>query len=113
MYRNTYVKIDNQTLENNIKEITMSYPQYKYYIGVVKANAYGHGIYIVNNLIKAGINYLATSSLQEALDIRKYNQDIPILVLEPINLTNIETILKNKITITIGLSHCSPQLAQS
>ena len=101
MYRNTYVKIDNEILKSNVKEIINYYNNYKYYIGVVKANAYGHGDYIINDLIKGGINYLAVSSLEEAISIRKYNQDIKILCLEPINLEHINTILENNITITI------------
>lgn len=101
MYRPTYVKIENDILTNNIKEIISKYNDYKYYIGVVKANAYGHGDYIVNDLIKGGINYLAVSSLEEALSIRKYNQEIPILCLEPIKLEHLSVILENDITITI------------
>ena len=93
MYRNTYVKINNETLTSNVKKIVKFYNSYKYYIGVVKANAYGHGDYIVNDLIKGGINYLAVSSLEEAISIRKYNKKIPILVLEPINLKYINDIL--------------------
>lgn len=101
MYRHTYLKIDNQVLTNNVQKIVKKYENYKYYIGVVKANAYGHGDYIVNDLIKGGINYLAVSSLEEAISIRKYNQDIPILVLEPISLDYLEDIEKNNVTITI------------
>lgn len=101
MYRKTYVKIDNQILTDNVKKIINKYQSYKYYIGVVKANAYGHGDYIVNDLIKGGINYLAVSSLEEAVSIRKYQKEIPILVLEPISLEYLDTILDNNITITI------------
>jgi len=101
MYRKTYVKIDNSVLTDNIKKITKKYNNYKYFIGVVKANAYGHGDYIVNDLIKGGINYLAVSSLEEAISIRKYNKEIPILVLEPISLEYLDVIETNNITITI------------
>lgn len=101
MYRNTYAYIDDKILTNNIKEILRKYSTYKYYIGVVKANAYGHGSYIVNDLIKGGVNYLAVSSLEEAIEIRKYNKEIPILCLEPINIEYLDVILDNKITITV------------
>lgn len=101
MYRKTYVKIENSILTSNVKKIINKYQNYKYYIGVVKANAYGHGDYIINDLIKGGINYLAVSSLEEAISIRKYNQEIPILVLEPINIDHLNTILENNITITV------------
>lgn len=101
MYRKTYVKINNSVLTDNIKKIITKYNKYKYYIGIVKANAYGHGDYIINDLIKGGINYLAVSSLEEALSIRKYNQEIPILILEPIPLEYLDIIEKNNITITV------------
>ena len=100
MYRKTYAKIDCNTLENNIKEITSKY-DYKYYIGVVKANAYGHGDYIINSLIKGGINYLAASSLEECLKIRKRNKNIKILCLEPIHHEFLDIAEKENITITI------------
>lgn len=101
MYRKTYVKIDNKVLTNNVKEIISIYNNYKYYFGVVKGNAYGHGDYIVNDLIEGGINYLAVSSLEEAISIRKYNKEISILCLEPIDLEYIKDIQDNNVTITI------------
>ena len=101
MYRKTYVEIDCKKLENNIKEIKNKYNDYKYYIGVVKANCYGHGIESIKYLIKGGINYLATSSLEEALKIRKLYNDIPILVLEPLHYEDIIVASKNNIDITI------------
>jgi len=100
MYRKTFVKIDCNILENNIKEIKDKY-HYKYYIAVVKANAYGHGDYIVNSLIKGGINYLAASSLEECLKLRKRNNSIPILCLEPIHHEFLDVAEKENITITI------------
>ena len=101
MYRKTYVEIDEEILKNNAKEIVTKYPDYKYYIGVVKNNAYHHGIKVVNSLIEGGINYLAVSSLEEAIEIRKYNLEIPILVLEPVDLDFIDDCLNYKVTLTI------------
>ena len=80
MYRKTYALINCDTLKQNIKNIKENY-KYKYYIGVVKANAYGHGDYIVNSQIEGGINYLSASCLEECLNIRKRNEEIPILCL--------------------------------
>ena len=100
MYRKTYALIDCDILKNNIKNIKENY-HYKYYIGVVKANAYGHGDYIVNSLIQGGVNYLAASSLEECLNIRKRNAIIPILCLEPINHEYLNICEKENITITI------------
>lgn len=101
MFRKTYAKINHDIIERNIHEITTKYPDYKYYIGVVKNNAYHHGIKIVNALKKGGINYFAVSSLEEALEIRKYNTDIPILILEPIDPEYLYDCITNNIAITV------------
>ena len=100
MYRKTYALINCTTLKNNVRNIKDNY-HYKYYIGVVKANAYGHGDYIVNSLIAGGVNYLAASSLEECLSIRKRNENIPILCLEPIDHEYLNICEKENITITI------------
>ena len=101
MYRNTYVEVDTDIISSNVKNIIEKYNDYKYYIGVVKGNAYGHGGYISKIVVESGINYLAVSSLEEAIDIRKYT-DTPILCLEPISLDYIDECIKNNVTITIS-----------
>lgn len=101
MYRKTYALIDCEAIENNIKEIIDKYNSYKYYIGVVKNNAYGHGIESIKYMIKGGINYLAVSSLEEALKIRKINKVISLLILEPIHYEDVNVAIKNNITITV------------
>ena len=102
MYRRTYLEVDCKKLENNIINIRKNYPGYKYYFGVVKGNAYGHGSYVINSLIRGGINYLAVSSLEEAIKLREYNAEIPILILEPIHLEFLDKCLINDITITVS-----------
>ena len=101
MYKKTYVEVNLDNIKNNVKTIITKYNKYKYRIGMVKSDAYGHGMYIINSLIESGINYLATSSLDEALKIREYNKNIPILVTEIIDLDVIDKAVEENITITI------------
>lgn len=101
MYRKTFARIDGDILKKNIEEIKKNYSNYEYYIGVVKNNAYNHGIYVVNDLIAGGVNYLAVSSLEEAIEIRKYNLDIPILCLEPIEIEYVYDAINNNVTLTV------------
>lgn len=100
MYRNTYVEVNLDNIKHNVKEIVNKY-NYKYYIGVVKGNAYGHGYGIIETLLKNGINFLAVSNLDEALEIRKLNKNIKILCLEPIPLEFINICSKENISICI------------
>ncbi len=102
MYRKTYIEINKDNLTYNVKTLLHDYPDYYYYIGVVKGNAYGHGIESIQTLIDAGINYLAVSTLEEALIIRTANVTIPILLLQPIHIEDIETAIKNNIAITLS-----------
>lgn len=97
----TIVKINLEFVAKNVETIIKDHPQYKYYIGVVKSNFYGHGKDIVNELIKGGINYLAVSYLDEALEIRKMHEKIPILCLQPISLNRLKEAATNNITLTI------------
>ncbi len=101
MYRKTYIEVDLDNLSNNVKNIINKFNNYKYYIAMVKANAYNHGMYIINDLINSGINYLAVSSLDEAILIRKYNKNIPILCSEIIDLEYLDTIIDNNVTISV------------
>ncbi|MBR2240186.1 MAG: alanine racemase [Clostridia bacterium] len=102
MYRRTYLEVDCEKLKNNIINIRKNYPGYDYYFGVVKANAYGHGGYVINSLIQGGINYLAVSSLEEAIKLREFNSEIPVLILEPIHLEYLDKCLKYNFTITVS-----------
>lgn len=101
MYRNTYVEIDLNKVKQNAKNIIKTYNYYKYYIGVVKGNAYSHGYGIVKTLLENGINYLAVANLEEALEIRKINDDVGILCLEPIDKKYLDICSKNNISICI------------
>lgn len=101
MKNETSVYIDLDNIGNNAKVITEKYKDYKYFIGVLKSNSYGHGEYIVNELVKNGINYIAVSYIDEAIKIRNFNKKIPILLLEPVSLSDIDKVIENKLTITV------------
>ncbi len=103
MFRNTYVEVNLTNIKKNVQTFIKKYNNYKYYIGVVKADSYGHfHILTVKSIVDAGCNYLAVSSLEEAIEIRKHIASIPILCLETIAINFIPLCLKYNITITIS-----------
>ena len=102
-YRNTWININLDNLKYNIDKIINFNKKYDYYFGVVKANAYSHGdIEISKEIIKHGINYLAVSSLEEAINIRKKIKKIPILCLEPIDVKYLFIAKKFNVTISVN-----------
>ena len=102
MYRKTYIEINTENLAHNAREVLSAYPGYGYYIGVVKGNAYGHGYKAVQAFVDAGINYLAVSTLEEALELRKEISNTPILILQPVHIEDLSEAVKHDITITVS-----------
>ena len=101
MYRNTYSNIYLNNIKYNVNTIINNFKSYKYYIGVVKADSYGHnGNRVIKSIIDGGCNYLAISSLDEAIIIRK-KFDIPILCLGIIDSKYMNVCEKNNIDVTV------------
>jgi alanine racemase len=82
----TRAEIDFAKLAFNVEQIRRhihgEYPNRKIKIcGVVKANAYGHGIDEVSRkLVELGIDFLGVANYDEAIRLRKLIPDTPILV---------------------------------
>lgn len=82
----TRAEIDFGKLAFNIEQIRQhihrNKPSKKVMIcGVVKANAYGHGIQeISKELVALGVDYLGVANYDEAIKLRKLIPDTPILV---------------------------------
>lgn len=100
MYRKTYVEVNLNSLKNNIKKIINETNKYEYHFGVVKADCYGCGVLnCLDTIIESGCNYLAVATLEEALEIRSINKEIPILCLGEVE--DVDVAVENNITITI------------
>ena len=98
---NCYVEINTNIIKKNIENIINKYDNYQYYIGVVKGNAYGHGMEIAKYMEEAGINYFAVSTLEEGIELRQYT-GCGILCLQPIEIEELSIASKNDIAITIS-----------
>ena len=80
--RRTWAEIDLDALAHNYRQArAIAGPGVKY-LGVVKADAYGHGAVRVSRTLEAlGADYLAVSSLDEARELRQNGIQAPILIL--------------------------------
>ena len=98
---NTILEIDLYKLKNNVKLLCESYNDYKYKVANLKDNAYGMGFKIVKTLIQNGINYILVGPLKDAIEIRRLNTDINIIVNYYIDLEEIYEAISNNLIITI------------
>ena len=80
--RRTWAEIDLDALTHNYRLAReRTGPDVKY-LGVVKADAYGHGAVQISRKLEAlGCDYLAVSSLDEARELRHTGINAPILIL--------------------------------
>ena len=102
MHRKVYVEVDRERIGMNVSNVIKKYDHYDYYLGVVKGNAYGHGYEIIPTLIQNGINYLAVSSLDEAIHARRIDESIPILIMEPVDIADVPLCQEQRLTITVS-----------
>ena len=81
-YQRVVAEINLDALQHNIKQIkNILHPQSKI-MGVVKADAYGHGAIEVSKvLIEQGVERLAVAILEEGIQLREAGIQVPILIL--------------------------------
>lgn len=69
-------------LRHNMQAIRASLPEGTKFLGVVKANAYGHGAVPAAKELEAnGADYLAVACIDEAIELRENGLKLPILIL--------------------------------
>ena len=80
--RRTWAEVDLDALAHNYRQARRMIGAGVRYLGVVKADAYGHGAVQVGRKLEAlGADYLAVSSLDEARELRHGGISMPILIL--------------------------------
>ena len=80
--RRTWAEIDLDALAHNYHQAREKIGPAVKYLGVVKADAYGHGAVQISRKLEAlGADYLAVSSLDEARELRHAGICAPLLVL--------------------------------
>lgn len=101
MYHHVWAEINLDALRHNINEIIKLVPVEKL-MGVVKANAYGHGAGMVSKELEAvGVGKFAVSNVYEALDLRYDKVKGDILILGNIDIEAVKELADNNITICV------------
>ena len=97
--RRTWAVIDLDTLRENYEKLRRHIGPDVKFLGVVKADAYGHGaIQVARVLEKSGADYLAVSSIDEAMELRLGGISMPILILSHTPREQVKKLIENNIT---------------
>ncbi|MDP8258038.1 MAG: alanine racemase [Candidatus Aadella gelida] len=101
-YRPTWAEIDLNAIRYNLSSIKRVVGKNTGIMAVVKANAYGHGIEEISDvIIKEGVEYLGVATTDEALKLRKRGIKEPILVLGSVLEEEAKVAVDNNITLTL------------
>ena len=79
--RSTVAHLSTENLLHNLKIIKQTAPNSKV-IGMVKANAYGHGLRSIAKRLQNSIDFLGVAAIDEALQLRKAGVTTPVVLME-------------------------------
>ena len=101
-HKDAWVEINLESLAQNIIEIKKGIPLDKKMLGIVKADAYGHGSQMIaKTMLASGVDMFGVSSVDEGLDLRNVKIKAPILVVGAIPTWAVESATLNDIAFSI------------
>lgn len=100
--KRVYAKINLDNIKKNIKAVTDKFGDGVQVMGIVKANAYGHGAVEVSKaMLEAGVSILGVAAIDEAVELRQNGIDSSILILGQIFKQDFITAIENNVICTI------------
>ncbi len=104
--RPTWAEIDLSALRHNVRGIRQRVGGKTQIMGIVKANAYGHGLVrIAQELVACGVEQLGVAFVEEGIELRQNGIRAPILVLGGIIGDQVEEFLRWDLTITASSTY--------
>ena len=101
-HRDAWVEINLDYIAHNVGEFRKNIPEDIKILGILKADAYGHGSQMVAPVMLAsGIDMLGVASIDEGLDLRKEKISCDILVVGAVPVWSFEIAVENDISISI------------
>ena len=102
IHRDAWVEINLDSLAHNVKEFKKNINSDIKLLGIVKADAYGHGsVMTAPTMLASGVDILGVASIDEGLDLRAENIDCDILVVGAVPVWSFDIAAKNNISISV------------
>lgn len=96
----TWVEVSLSAIDNNIRLLRESTGVQV--MAVVKGNAYGHGVWRVSEAaIQAGASWLGVARIEEAVELRNYGLDCPILLMGYLPINRFNEAISKHISLTV------------
>lgn len=95
----TWVEVDLNRFRRNLAAIATAIGPRRQILLVVKADAYGHGaVEIARCAVTSGVSMLGVATLHEGIELRSAGINLPIVILSPGLLTEVDEIIEHRLT---------------
>jgi alanine racemase len=102
MHRAKWIEIDLDAVRHNFGSIRKKVGDDIKILAIVKADAYGHGaVEISKTLSKNGVDMFGIADLEEGIELRENNINVPMLLLNPILPEQTDEVVKHSLGITV------------
>lgn len=98
----THAIIDLDAYQRNLRALRARAPRSSALMAVVKADAYGHGAVQCALAAESLVDWFGVARIQEALVLRARGIRLPILVMGPPNVEELELAIVHDITLSVG-----------
>lgn len=102
IHRDAWVEVNLDSLAHNVQEFKKNIDKDTKLLGIVKADAYGHGcVMVAPTMLASGVDMLGVASIDEGLDLRAEKIDCEVLVVGAVPVWSFDVAAKNNISISI------------
>ncbi len=111
--KRTWAEVNLGAIRHNYEQMRMRVGNGVKFLGVVKADAYGHGALPVAGLLqRVGADYLAVACLDEAEALRRGGITLPILILGVTDPKYTEELIRFGITSAVADRHTAEEMSK-
>ena len=112
--KRVYAKINLDNIIKNITTVREKFGNGVTVMGIVKANAYGHGaIEVAKAMEEAGVGFFGVAAIDEAIELRQNDIRTPILILGQIFIQDYISAIENNITCTVADADTAKRLSDA
>ncbi len=97
---NIWIEINSDKLLDNVKALSGYLGSETKIMAIIKANAYGHGISKVADLLSDKVSFFGVATYQEGKALRSQGIDLPILILGPLLPSDFQDAIELDLSLT-------------
>lgn len=101
MYFRTQARIDLDAVEYNCNNVRAKLPDDCKLLGVIKADAYGHGAVELAHLLDEKCDFFGVACIEEAVELKKAGVKAPVLILGYVDSNVYDLVVKYDVRIPI------------